>query len=115
MTAEQIARVTHEANRAYCQAIGDSSQLPFDEAAEWQRTSAIQGVESVLNGTANTPEEQHQAWLNDKARDGWVYGDVKDAAQKTHPCMVPYSELPVEQRLKDHLFRAVVLALTGAA
>lgn len=25
-----------------------------------------------------------------------------------HPCLVPYAELPAEQRLKDDLFKAIV-------
>lgn len=114
MTTDQIARVVHEANRAYCAAIGDQSQKAWDEAEQWQRDSAIQGIESMLNGTANTPEQQHQAWMKSKADAGWVYGDVKDAEAKTHPCMVHYADLPAEQRVKDYLFRAVVEACTAA-
>jgi hypothetical protein len=40
-----------------------------------------------------------------------VYGEVKDAEKKTHPCIVPYKDLPPEQQAKDHLFKAVVSAL----
>jgi hypothetical protein len=36
-----IAKVCHEANRAYCQTISDNSQLPWEQAKEWQRASAI--------------------------------------------------------------------------
>ena len=37
--------------------------------------------------------------------------NVKDAERKEHPCCVPYDALPVEQKTKDYLFRAVVHAL----
>lgn len=109
---EQIARVTHEANRAYCLSLGDTSQPPWDGAPDWQKDSARQGVAAVLNGTANTPEEQHQEWMGYKLASGWKYGPVKDADKKEHPCMVPYSDLPEDQKRKDHLFRAVVTALS---
>lgn len=33
---EQIARMAHEANRAYCQALGDDSQPAWEDAPEWQ-------------------------------------------------------------------------------
>jgi hypothetical protein len=33
MTLEQIARVAHEVNRAYCQALGDQSQPAWEDAA----------------------------------------------------------------------------------
>lgn len=103
--------MTHEANRAYCVAIGDRSQVAWDDAPEWQRESAIKGVQAVRDGSAKTPKEQHQSWLDEKMRTGWIYGPVKDAEAKTHPCFVPYGELPPEQQRKDELFRAVVTAL----
>lgn len=113
MTNEQIARVVHEANRAYCVTLGDTSQVAWDDAPQWQRDSAIEGVGKMLDGTYTSAEQQHQGWLDFKAADGWTYGPVKDAEAKTHPCMVPYSELPAEQQTKDHLFRAVITALHG--
>lgn len=115
LTPAQIARVVHEANRAYCESIGDYSQKPFDQAAEWQRESAVKGVIAVQEGTANTPEQQHQSWLDEKVRTGWKFGSIKDESLKTHPCMVPYHELPIEQQMKDHLFRAIVTTLLGVA
>jgi hypothetical protein len=113
MTVEAIAVVAHEANRAYCEVIGDASQKSWHEAAQWQRDSARAGVRAALDGTARTPEAQHEAWAEHKRADGWVYGPEKSEAAKTHPCLVPYADLPVEQRRKDHLFRAVVQALTA--
>ena len=44
---------------------------------------------------------------------GWVYGEHKDEQRKTHPCIVPYDELPAAQRAKDALFLANVRALQG--
>jgi len=58
-----------------------------------------------------SPAESHAAWLALKVAEGWIYGPVKDADAKTHPCCVPYSELPQAQRVKDFLFRAVVNAM----
>ncbi len=108
MNTTQIARVTHEINRAYCFAIGDNSQLAWPAAADWQRESAIKGVEFRLNNPDSPPAAQHEAWLKDKLADGWKFGPVKDAEKKEHPCCVPYDQLPVEQRAKDYLFGAVV-------
>jgi hypothetical protein len=106
---EQIARVCHEANRAWCEANGDISQLPWDQADQWQRDSALEGVQKALDGA--TAEELHESWIAFKEADGWVYGDVKDPVAKTHPCLVPYGDLPEEQRRKDPLFAAIVSAL----
>ncbi|HEY0832852.1 MAG TPA: RyR domain-containing protein, partial [Azospirillum sp.] len=89
-----IARVCHEVNRALCVAFGDLSQKPWDEAESWQRESAIRGVEFALANPDAPPSAQHDAWMADKLADGWVYGEVKDPAAKTHPCIVPYDQLP---------------------
>lgn len=101
---ETIAAACHEGNRAYCQEIGDDSQLPWEEAEEWQRQSARDGVVHAIENPTATPLNMHQNWMADKAADGWVYGTEKDAEKKTHPCMVPYDELPETQRRKDEIF-----------
>lgn len=106
-----IARVAHEINRAYCESLGDDSQVSWYDAPEWQRDSVIEGVKMHMRNPDATPEASHEAWMAKKKSDGWVYGAVKDADAKTHPCMVPFNMLPPEQRSKDYIFRAVVHAL----
>lgn len=108
-----IAELCHEANRAICEAAGDFSQKRFVDAEQWQRESAIRGVEFALANPDAGADSQHNAWMADKRRDGWQYGEVKDAAKKTHPCMVPYDKLPFEQRVKDHVFRVIVETLSS--
>lgn len=111
---ERIARVCHEANRAYCATIGDESQPPWDRAPEWQKKSACAGVRGWLDGAITTPSQSHDSWLAVKEADGWKYGPVKDAEKKEHPCFVPYCDLPDEQKVKDALFAAVVQAISTA-
>ena len=103
-----IAKVAHEINRAYCAALGDETQAAWEDAPEWQRASAIAGVEMHLANPDATPEQSHESWLAQKLADGWAYGEVKDAENKRHPCCRPYDELPPEQKSKDYLFRSVV-------
>ena len=111
MTVEQIAEVCHETNRAYCAALGDNSQPPWAEAPEWQRTSAVNGVQFHLENPNAKPSHSHESWLAEKEANGWKYGPVKDPEKKEHPCFVPYEELPAEQKAKDALFIGVVHAL----
>ena len=53
----------------------------------------------------------HNNWSAEKVADGWVYGEVKDVEKKTHPCLVPFDQLPLFQQKKDKLFSAIVDAL----
>lgn len=109
-TAEEIAEVCHEANRVLRLAFEDSGENPhWAEANIEQQESVVTGVWDVLLG--NTPEQSHENWLKFKEERGWVYGEVKDEDAKTHPCFVPYADLPADQKVKDALFVAIVKAL----
>ena len=91
----------------------DNSHLPWAEAPQWQRESAVKGVEfAIANGFPNA-EAQHEAWLKDKEAAGWVYGPVKDANKKEHPSMRPYAELPEVERNKDKIFRSTIMQSLG--
>lgn len=111
MNQEQIARVAHEINRAYCQALGDHSQPAWEEAPDWQKESARLGVRLHLANPDAGPQTSHESWMAQKIAEGWVYGETKDPERKTHHCIVPFADLPREQQAKDYLFRAVVHAL----
>lgn len=112
---EAIARVCHEANRAYCASLGDMSQLSWDLAPQWQKQSAILGVMFHLENPNSVASDSHANWTKVKVAEGWVYGEKKDpnANPPTHHCLVPFEQLPVEQQLKDHLFLGIVRALTA--
>lgn len=109
---EACARAAHEANRAYCIAIGDASQVAWKDAPEWQRASARDGVRGAIAGA--TPRQSHENWSRVKLADGWRHGVVKDPTAKTHPCLVPYDELPEEQQRKDFVFINTVRPLAMA-
>ena len=109
---EAAARAAHEANRAYCAALGDPSQFGWGLAPAWQRDSCTNGVRGVIDG--NGPEQSHESWLAEKERAGWTYGPVKDPEKKEHPCFVPYADLPPEQQAKDAIFTTVVRVVLDA-
>lgn len=112
MKIEDIARLAHNVNYTYCLQLEDLTAKTWDEAPDWQKESAIAGVEFVLKnvrqGVQVAPWSAHISWANQKTKDGWIYGEVKDAEKKTHPCLVPWEQLPAEQKVKDKLFIAVV-------
>jgi len=108
MEIEKIAKVCHEVNRTYCLALGDESQPTWEDAPEWQVTSAINGVQFHIDNPEAGADHSHNEWLKEKEESGWKYGPEKNAETKEHPCFVPYEDLPKEQQVKDYLFREIV-------
>ncbi len=94
MDAFEIARVCREVNRAFCESIGDLSIKSWEEAPDWQKESAVNGVMYHFENPDATPMQSHQCWMDEKLAKGWTWGPVKDEAKKQHPCIVPYSTLP---------------------
>lgn len=109
---EQIAQVCHEALRAWCEANGDESQKTWVEAEKWQRDATHAGVKFARENPQADAGATHSQWVDKKLADGWKYGPVKDGSLKTHPMLIPFEQLPEVEKAKDHLFRAVVEALT---
>lgn len=111
MNIGQIARIAHEANKGLCEATGDFSQKSWEDAADWQRESAVNGVQFTLDNPDADAGAQHTAWMQEKLDAGWVYGPVKDATLKTHPSLLPFNQLSYTEQAKDALFRAIVSSL----
>ena len=105
------AKICHQANKALCETIYDNSQVDWEKAPEWQKESAIKGVSFCIDNPDAPPSANHDSWLKEKSDNGWVYGEVKDADKKTHPCCVPFEKLPPKQQAKDYLFKAIVKSL----
>lgn len=112
MNIEQIAKVAHEINMAYCAALGDMTQKSWENAPDWQKESAVAGVRFHLGNPDASPSASHDSWLAQKRADGWAYGEIKDEHAKEHPCFVEFDDLPAEQKAKDFLFRQVVHSLS---
>lgn len=106
-----ISRTCHEANRAICEAFGDFSQKPWEEAEQWQRDSTVKGIEFAIDHPDAPHSAQHEAWIADKQAQGWVYGPVKNEAARTHPSLVPYERLTPVQQAKYSVFKAIVRAM----
>ncbi|MEE8206867.1 MAG: hypothetical protein V3T82_07950 [Nitrospinaceae bacterium] len=103
-----IAVAAHEANKRYCESLKDTSQLPWNEAPDWQKESAIAGVNFHIENPDADDAASHESRLAQKEADGWVFGEIKDEEAKTHPCMVAFDKLPPEQQKKDGIFRETV-------
>lgn len=113
---EIIAAACHSAWYAFTVlGLGEPGET-WSAAPEWQRSSIRHAVAFWDALPDDLPFEKvcaasHVSWMNHKTREGWVWGPVKDAEKKEHPCMVAYEELPPEQRKKDAVVVSAFLEL----
>lgn len=100
----KICEDTHEVIRTYSRTHNEYTALPWKQVDLNDKLSLLKDVIEVMNNPEKTPREAHETWMNNKLADGWVFGREKSVKGKTHPCLVPYDELPEYQRFKDDLF-----------
>ena len=57
--------------------------------------------EDLLALTEQIAENVHEVWAASRMAQGWTYGPVRDDAKKQTPCLVPYADLPEEEKAYD--------------
>jgi hypothetical protein len=110
-TDDEVAVVAYEAGRGYDHVIGDPwVDPPWPGLPQWYRDTVISAVRAVRRRGLSA-RELHEYWRSQYRQLGWVHGEVKDehASPPTHPCLVPYDQLPRKHQVKDALFRDTVL------
>jgi ryanodine receptor 2 len=43
----------------------------------------------------------HEVWAETRIKQGWTYGEQRNDELKTHPCLLPYEDLPEEEKEYD--------------
>ncbi len=61
-------------------------------------TSNIALPDSLLSLSEQIAENVHEVWAQGRIREGWTYGEVRDDAKKETPCLVPYDQLPENEK-----------------
>jgi len=74
-------------------------------------TSAVELTPDLLGLTERLAEHAHDVWALGRLAQGWRYGPARDDAAKTHPCLVPYADLPEGEKEFDR--RAALGTLTA--
>lgn len=67
-------------------------------------------IELFLQNPDMTPKEVHQFWYDEKIKDGWKLGPVRNVEKKESPHLVDFEELSLAQKMKD----AVAIVLVKA-
>ena len=64
-------------------------------------TSDVILPESLTELTERIAENVHEVWAASRISEGWTLGPERNTEQKTTPCLVPYGELPEEEKAYD--------------
>ena len=64
-------------------------------------TSDINLSPEILELAEQLAKNVHEVWSTGRVADGWTYGAIRDDAQKKHPCLIPYEELPESEKAYD--------------
>jgi len=72
-------------------------------------TSAVVLSDALLGLLEQLAENTHDVWAALRIKDGWTYGPKRDDANKKHPCLVRYADLPESEKEYDRKTAAETL------
>ena len=64
-------------------------------------TNGIELPADLLELTEQIALNVHENWSAGRIAEGWTYGPRRDDEKKMTPCLIPYSELPEEEKEYD--------------
>ena len=73
----------------------------LDYIPEPMDLSLVDLPESLIQLSERIVENVHEVWAKARIDEGWTYGEKRDDIHKKHPCLVPYDELPEEEKEYD--------------
>ncbi len=64
-------------------------------------TSDVTLTDDIMKLSELISKNTHEVWSANRIRDGWTYGEARNDAAKTHPCLIPYEDLPESEKEYD--------------
>lgn len=64
-------------------------------------TTHVEVPQDLLQLAETLAQNVHEIWALERIKQGWQYGPERKDAQKLHPCLVPYNELPESEKVFD--------------
>ncbi len=77
-------------------------------------TSDVELPEELLALAERIAENVHDVWAQSRMAEGWTYGPVRNDALKQTPCLVPYGQLPEQEKDYDRNTAFATLKLIKA-
>lgn len=95
-----IARKIYEA-----QAQSEEGVIPWGDIDVATQDEFAREIQGIIRGL--TQRELHVSWLADARANGWAPGPPS-IIERTHPAIVPWEELPDEDRSQPKLYRVLI-------
>lgn len=64
-------------------------------------TSGVELPKELEQLVEEMSKNVHEVWSEARIQQGWTYGEQRNDELKTHPCLVPYEELPESEKEYD--------------
>lgn len=64
-------------------------------------TEQVKLSEDMVELTEYLARNTHEIWALQRMNEGWVFGVDRDDKARSHPCLVPYEELPEVEKDYD--------------
>lgn len=64
-------------------------------------TSSVELPAELKDLAEQLARNVHEVWAESRLNQGWTYGTKRDDANRETPCMVPYDQLPEEEKAYD--------------
>lgn len=64
-------------------------------------TSNVKLPEELMPLIEEMAKNVHEVWAQNRINEGWTYGPERDDTRRKHPCLVPYEELPENEKDYD--------------
>ena len=77
-------------------------------------TSDIRLPQEIAEIAERLAKNTHETWALQRMAEGWKYGKQRDDVNKLHPCLIPYEELPENEKEYDRNTASEALKLVMA-
>ncbi|MDR2916583.1 MAG: Ryanodine receptor Ryr [Tannerella sp.] len=64
-------------------------------------TSLIVLPDGLMDIAEQLGKQIHETWAQQRIAEGWKYGEERNDKRKEHPCLIPYEELPENEKEYD--------------
>ena len=64
-------------------------------------TSDVQLPEELMALAEAISKNVHEVWAQNRLKEGWTYGPVRDDAKRQTPCLIPYEQLSEVEKAYD--------------